>query len=102
MTDAIKEKVLSEGKKLKWYHFSNEADMLNRIVLGMTSKKYREKYDLKKDEVRDYIPKCQLESLKHLQRLNTDLIHSGLDYQERKEILSRRYEKMYNELKLNE
>ncbi|MGV9141873.1 MAG: Rha family transcriptional regulator [Promethearchaeota archaeon] len=102
MTDAIKEYRENRGEKIKFYHFTNEADMLNRIVLGMTSKEYREKHDIDKSEVRDHLPNWQLKAIKHLQRLNTDLIHSGLEYDDRKEILRKRFDKMYNKLELTD
>lgn len=102
MTDAIKEYRENRGEKIKFYHFTNEADMLNRIVLGMTSKEYREKHDINKSEVRDHLPNWQLKAIKHLQRLNTDLIHSGLEYDDRKEILRKRFDKMYNKLELTD
>ena len=45
--------LLTENVKLlhdnpKPYHFSNECDMLNRIVLGMCAKQFREKHGLQK------------------------------------------------------
>ena len=101
MTDAIKEFREEQGKEPKWYHFSNEADMLNRIVIGKTAKKVRESNGLDKGvSIRDYIPEWQVEALKHLQRLNTDLLHSSLDYDTRKEIIQQRFNKMYNKLEL--
>mgnify|MGYP000205646379 CR=1 FL=1 len=101
MTDAIKEFREEQGKEPKWYHFSNEADMLNRIVIGKTAKKVRESNGLDKGvSIRDYIPEWQVEALKHLQRLNTDLLHSSLGYDNRKEIIQQRFNKMYNKLEL--
>ena len=100
MTEAIKEFRQAQGKTPKWYHFSNEANMLNRIVLGDTSKKYCKKKDIPQDELRDHLPDWQVRALKKLQRLNTDLLHSELDYDSRKEIIQKRFNKMYNTLKL--
>ncbi|MEX0396977.1 Rha family transcriptional regulator, partial [Providencia rettgeri] len=37
MTDAVKESKIQEGKEPAHYHFSNEADLINRIVLGVSS-----------------------------------------------------------------
>ena len=102
MTDAIKERKELEGKTPKWYHFSNEADMINRIVLGMTSKKYREKHDLNKNEVRDNLAPWQLEAIKELQRTNTDLIKMGLDYQKRKGLIKKKYNYLFDNLQLSE
>ncbi len=69
------------------YHFSNEADMINRIVLGMTAKQYKERYGV--DQVRDGVTGAELEQLEHLQRINTGLIEIGINFQDRKEHLGR-------------
>lgn len=67
------------------YHFSNEADMINRIVLGMSAKKYRKIHGV--DDVREAVSAAELAELERLQRINTGLIEIGMDYQERKEHL---------------
>jgi len=100
MMEAIKDSRASQGKRTNHFHYSNEANMLNRIVLGCTSKKYREKHGLEKDELRDNIPQWQVDAIKHLQRLNTDLIQCGLDYQSRKELIEKKYKHMYEHLQL--
>jgi len=101
MTDAIKEVREQQGKEVNYFHFSNEADMLNLIVTGKKAKQIREKNDLEKGtSIRDYIPEWQVKAIIHLQRLNTDLIYSGLDYTARKCLLENRFEQMYDSLKL--
>lgn len=49
MTDAIKSERELAGKDIKPHHFSNEADLINRIALGMTAAKFRAHHELKKD-----------------------------------------------------
>lgn len=88
------------GKNTSYFHYSNEANMLNRIVLGYTAKDYCEENNIDRDKLRDNLPKWQLEALHKLEALNTDLIHMGLEYRERKEMLKRKYEYMFNRLKL--
>lgn len=100
MTNAIKEFVQSKGKTPKFYHFSNEANMLNRIVLGDTAKKYCEKNDIPRNELRDHLPSWQLQALHRLERLNTDLLHMGLEYDERKSMLKRKFNHIYSNLEL--
>lgn len=64
------------------YHFSNEADMINRIVLGMSAKQFRETYDV--PNVRDAADASQLAEINRLQIINTGLIEIGMEYAERK------------------
>ena len=81
MTNAIAE----AHDDIKPYHFSNEADLINRIALGMTASKFRKHHDIEKNEqIRDYLTKCQLDCIIALQRANTVYIEDGLDFQERK------------------
>lgn len=81
MTNAV----LHARDPVKHYHFSNEADMINRIVLGMTAKDYREAYGV--ESVRDGLDAAQLSEINRLQIINTGLIEIGMEFQERKEKL---------------
>jgi len=83
MTNAI----IRNHDPAKPYHFSNEADLINRIVLGMSAKKFREEYGV--ENVREGCTAAQLQELDRLQRINTGLIEIGMDYKERKEHLKR-------------
>lgn len=81
MTNAIAE----AHEEIKPYHFSNEADLVNRIILGCTASKYRKDNDIEKGEaIRDYFTQCQVDCVVALQRANTVYIEDGLDFQERK------------------
>jgi len=72
----------------KAYHYSNEADMLNRIVLGMTAKQYREKYDIPKGEsIRPYLRADQIAMLGYLQNIDLGLVLGVPDFQQRKNLL---------------
>lgn len=42
------------GDNAKMYHFSNEADMLNRIVLGLSAKQYCDIHKIDRKRMRDY------------------------------------------------
>ncbi len=75
----------------KHYHFSNEANLINRIVLGMTAKEFKKQYGV--DSVRDALSAAQLESVDKLQRINTSLMEIGVPFQERKVILSDHFNK---------
>jgi hypothetical protein len=87
MTEAI----LKNHDPAMPYHFSNEADLINRIVLGMSAKKYRKIHGI--DHIREAVTAAELAELERLQRINTGLIEIGMDYQERKEHLIRCHEK---------
>ena len=79
----------------KPYHFSNEADLLNRIVLGKTAKQVREEHDLKPGtSIRPYLTTKQIESIDLLQRLDIGLLVSTPDFQERKRYLEWYYMKI--------
>ena len=75
---------------LKPYHFSNEVNLLYRIVLGMTAKKYRESHGVV--SVRDHLPPDVLHKLNDLQVIDTGLIKIGLPFQIRKEWLQAHHE----------
>lgn len=103
MTDAIKELKEGEGKTPKPYHFSNEFDMINRIVLGVTAKKWRDHMELeKKDDFRDALSPAQIEAVQNLQTANTVLIEMGMEYQERKKALDKIYNKKFAKKCLDE
>lgn len=85
MTDAIKIIREAAGKEIKPYHFSNEFDLVNRIALGQTAKKFRSEHGISQGEsIRDYLSPCQIACVEHLQRLNTSLIDIGMDFDQRK------------------
>lgn len=72
----------------KAYHFSNECDMLNRIVLGMTAKQYRQRNGIPDSEsIRPYLTQEQITMLETLQRVDVGLLVAVPDYQERKQLL---------------
>jgi len=87
MTDAV----MRAHENPKFYHYTNEADMINLIVLGMKAKEYKEMYEV--DNVRDGVSVAELKQIEHLQRINTGLIEVGMDYYQRKELLQKAHEK---------
>lgn len=85
MTNAIKASKQSEGKEAEHYHFSNEANLINRIVLGATSAKFRKENDIGKCEaIRDYLTAEQIRAITELQRADTVFINMGWDFDKRK------------------
>lgn len=85
LTDAVKYNRLAAGKDLKPYHFSNEFDLINRVVLGCSSKQYRAAHGLAaNDPVRDTLTPAEIRAVEHMQRLNASLIDIGMPFDQRK------------------
>lgn len=87
-TDAI----MQAHDEPKHYHFSNELNMINQIVTGMTAKQFKEFHGLENiSSIRPYLTHEQLEAVKTLQRIDIGLIYSISDYQERKGMLEKQF-----------
>lgn len=72
----------------KSYHYSNECDMINRIVLGMTSKQYKIAHGIPSNEsIRPYLSEEQIKLLDVLQKVDIGLLFSVPDYHKRKQLL---------------
>ncbi|MDD4621187.1 MAG: hypothetical protein PHQ15_10260 [Methanosarcina sp.] len=85
MTKAIDEVY----KSTKSYKYSNEFDMIYKIVLGVKVKKFKDLYGLTKNEdILDKLTNEQLQAIGKLQLVNTELLRGGMKYQERKEKLT--------------
>lgn len=94
-TDAI----MNAHEEPKHYHFSNEADMINRIVLGMSAKQYREAHGIPKGaSIRPYLSSEQIKAVETLQRVDIGLIVAVPDYEQRKQTLQAYYNKLQRRL----
>lgn len=103
LTDAIKHGRLAAGKEVKHYHFSNEFDLINRIALGMPSKAYRAVHCIGAAEaIRDHLTPCEIRCIEHLQRVNASLIDIGMEFDRRKEQLSKIYIQRHSRALLSE
>lgn len=103
MTDAVKQSKVDEGKNPAPYHFSNEADLINRIVLGTSSAKFRKDKDIgKTDPIRDYLSHQQIRAITELQRANTVFITMGWDFEQRKSTLTGLFDKNHKKALLEE
>ncbi|MDD3393918.1 MAG: Rha family transcriptional regulator [Anaerotignum sp.] len=82
--------LLTENIKLlhespKPYHFSNECDMINRIVTGMSAKQFRVAYDIPKGEsIRPFLADEQINQLEILQKVDVGLLVAVPDFEQRK------------------
>lgn len=69
----------------KVYHYSNECDMINRLVLGMPAKQVREINGLEKGQsIRPYLTSGQMYLIDRLQKIDAGLLISTPDFQARK------------------
>ncbi|MFA5313814.1 MAG: Rha family transcriptional regulator [Methanomassiliicoccales archaeon] len=76
------------------YHFSNELDMINHIVLGMTTRQFKEAHNLGKvSSIRPHLTPAQAEAVKTLQRIDIGLIHAIPDFHKRKRILTDQFQR---------
>lgn len=101
MTDAVINS--REGKEVKFYHFTTEADLINRIVFGCSSAKFKAQNDIEKTEsLRDFLTIEQKNALISLQRANTVFLLMGLPYEERKAQLTRLYDRQHSDKLIEE
>lgn len=92
---AFTEAVMLAHDEPKHYHYSNEIDMIYRIVLGMTAKKYRQTHNLKDGEViKPYLTANEIKAIETLQRVDIGLLEIESDYYKRQDILNSRYQKI--------
>jgi Rha family phage regulatory protein len=89
-TDAI----MAAHEEPKHYHFSNELDMINRIVIGASAKQYRKEHGIVKGKsIRPYLAQEQIKEVKALQRMDIGLVIAVPDFQERKRILRNQFQR---------
>lgn len=69
----------------KSYHYSNECNLINRLVTGMDSKQFKNLHGVQ--TVRDALTAAQVCLMDKLQAHNACLIELGFDYETRKEKL---------------
>lgn len=85
--------LLTENIKLlhdnpKPYHFSNECDMINRIVTGMSAKQFRQANGIEKGKsIRPYLNDAQIQMMETLQKVDVGLLVSVPDFEQRKRYL---------------
>ena len=89
MTEALREQREEQGKATAMHHYANEMDLINRVVLGMTAKKYRDLRGIPDDALlRDYLSASEITAIGALQNANAAFILVGMTYDQRKEKLT--------------
>jgi Rha family phage regulatory protein len=77
------------------YHYSNEFDMINRIVLGMSSKQFRLQHGIPKDEpIRERLTLQEIDAIQKLQAFDAHLAKVFPDYRQRQGLLREYYSKI--------
>lgn len=80
MTDAIKDIFTPSDN----YYYAREADMINKAVLGMTAKQFREVNQVDAEgNTRDLMVKELLNKLNEAQLFNANMIRAGMTFEER-------------------
>lgn len=103
LADAVKYSREAVGKGTKHYHYSNEFDLINRVVLGGPSHQLRKIRGLSAgDPVRDALTPSEIKAVEHMQRLNAALIDVGMPYQERKAKLEQVFKARYQQALIDE
>ncbi len=84
-TDAIKENLIPKEitKQQASYVYSNEADLLNVALFGITAKDWRDSNSDKDGNIRDYATLEQLVVLSNMESINALLIQQNLSQNER-------------------
>jgi len=88
LADAIKEAHKDDYHN---YHFSNELDLINRIVLGTSTRKFKKEHGIEANTIRPELTPDQLSGVIKLQRLDIGLLITTPEYEDRKQILSKYY-----------
>ncbi len=67
------------------YHYSNEYDMINRIVLGCTAKQFKEQHGLGNvPSIRPFLSNEEYKAVRKLQLEDIRLLYKGVEYDDRK------------------
>lgn len=103
LTNALKSQREAKGKEIAPHIFSNDYNMMNRIVLGLTSAHFRKEHEIGKAEaIRDYLSPVQTEAMLKIQRINTSLIEIGMEYKDRKEKLQQYFNDNFKDKMIEE
>ena len=88
MTKALQDARARLGKESPPHVFSNDYDMIYRIVLGLPAKKYKVEQGIDdKTNLRDVLSLEQIKAIEALQRLNQSMHELDYDFDTRKEKL---------------
>lgn len=79
LTKAIQQS--NENDRMHGYAYSTYTNCIYKVLFGMDAKQLREKFGLsKKEELRDYFTKEELQSVQSMERLVSGLVDCGWEY----------------------
>lgn len=85
--------IMMAHEEPKHYHFSNECNMINQIILGMNAKQFREANGIESGQsIRPYLGLDQIKAIETLQRADIGLVLTVQDFHERKNVLEKFYQ----------
>ena len=85
MTKALQDSRTRQGKDSPPHVFSNDYDMIYRIVLGLPAKKYKLEQGIDdKSNLRDVLTLEEIKAIESLQRLNQSMHELDFDFETRK------------------
>lgn len=89
MCEALELARMEQGKATQRHHYTNESNMLSRIVLGGLTAKQWAQTNGEEGEPRDSMNAEQLEHFAYLENTNITLIDMGMEFDQRKAELTR-------------
>ena len=103
MTKALQDARARLGKESPPHVFSNDYDMIYRIVLGLPAKKYKLENGIDdKENLRDVLSLEQIKAVESLQRLNQSMLELDFDFETRKKELNRVFMRNHAKLMIDE
>lgn len=76
-----------DGKKPSIFVFTNEADMINKALLGKRAMEIKATLEYKDNETREHLNTRTNKALYELQILDSSLVIAGVDFEQRKAIV---------------
>lgn len=92
-----------KGKETLSFHYSNEANMINRLILGCTAKAYREDNGFDASvSLRDTLTQVEIEAFTALRKSNEAFINAGIEFEDRKNMLKSQLKLSFNQRLIDE
>lgn len=87
-----------DGKEPNRFLYSNNANMINRALLGKSAKQIKESLDIADTQTRENLSVRTNRAIYELQMVNTSLVIADMDYQARKFIIEKTCQTKYSDL----
>lgn len=96
MTDALRSAREEQGKLTSFFHYSNEINMIYRVAFGATAKQLKDVLD--DGNLRDVLTPLQQKCVMAMQKANTVYLEEGLGFDERKDRLTKLFNRKFENL----